>query len=233
MKTISRLFLKTACLLGLASCASQPGPADPHRELENRVARRRELAVLFVGNSYSFGVPRAFEEICAEHGKSVRTGHATTGGWSLARHAAAPGTLRKIRSGNWDIVALQEFSETPALPRLQRDLAMLPPLHELVAEIRQAGAIPLLVQTWGRQRGNPKLAGDDFTAMTERLRQGTRAAAKSAGNLVIVPAGDRWEREVNAGRAAELFQPDGSHPTPTGNRTTAEAFYRTIFGSEE
>jgi hypothetical protein len=66
--------------------------------------------------------------------------------------------------------------------------------------------------------------------MMSRLREGYQAAADDAGGLVVVPAGDAWEREVSAGRGARLFKDDGSHPSPLGNELTAEVFYETLFG---
>lgn len=233
MKTISRLFLKLTCLLGLASCAGHTAlPGVRHREQDERIRRKREPAVLFVGNSYSFGVPAAFKQVAAEHGITVRTGHATYGGWSLAKHAENAATLRKIRSGGWDVVVFQEYSLTPALPPRRRAKEMFPPLRTLVAAAREAGAVPLLYQTWGRRDGDPQIAGDDFHAMNARVRDGYRAASAEMDGIVIVPAGDDWEREFSAGRGRSLFQEDGSHPSAAGNRVTAETFYRTLFGPE-
>jgi hypothetical protein len=206
---------------------------DPQRELAARVRGQPELAVLFVGNSYSFGVPKAFSKLAAEQHRKVRVGHATYGGWTLQQHAKNEATLRKIRDGKWDLVVIQEQSEIPALPARKCAAAMFPPLRQIVTEVRQQGAIPLLYQTWGRRDGNPKVRHDDFRAMTARLRVGYQAAAANAGGLVVVPVGDAWEREVTAGRSRELFMEDGSHPTPLGNRLTAGVFFKTFFAGND
>jgi hypothetical protein len=226
-----------ACLLsffGISACSSQPplppGP-DPRLELSKRVSKKPEPAVLFVGNSYSFGVPKAFSKLAAEHGKKLRVGHATYGGWTLQQHSENAATLRKIREGRWDIVVIQEQSEIPALPPQKRDPAMFPPLRKLVSQVHQEGAIPILYQTWGRRDGDQKVHPDDFHAMNRRLRLGYRAASQNAGGLVIVPVGDAWEDEVSAGRGSALFMEDGSHPSPSGNQLTAKVFYKTIFGN--
>lgn len=230
MKSIALLLLKLGFILSLASCAwRSPLPSsgmDPQRELTERVRSKPELAVLFVGNSYSFGVPKAFSKIAKEHGKNVRVGHSTFGGWTLAKHAAYEPTLKKIREGNWDIVVIQEHSEIPAMSRWKRDATMFPPLRKLVTEARDHGAIPILYQTWGRRDGDAKVRHDDFHAMNARVREGYQAAARNAGGLLVVPAGDAWEREMNAGHGGGLFMPDGSHPTPIGNSVTAEVFYQ-------
>lgn len=226
--------MKLSCLLGflgISSCASRTAPAiSAGPELEQRVAATPELAVLFVGNSYSFALPATFKKLAAERGKKVRVGHSTYGGWTLAKHAANEATLNKIRSGHWDLVVIQEQSEIPAMPERRRAKEMSAPLRLLVAEVRQQGAIPLLYQTWGRRDGDIKRENDSFHAMNHRLRVGYQSAAKSVGGVRVVPVGDAWEREVLAGRGPGLFVDDGSHPSTRGSELTAAVFCDTIFG---
>jgi len=230
------LFVKLSAILaffGITSCANRPPlPAahpSPEKELRGRIASTPSPAILFVGNSYSFGVPKAFSKQAAAIGKTVRVGHSTYGGWSLARHAEHEPTLRKIRDGKWDVVVFQEQSQIPAMSREKRAARMFPPLRRLVTEARKAGAVPVLYQTWGRRDGDEKTKDDHFDAMTERLREGYRAAARDAGGVVVVKVGDAWQKEIRAGRAGGLFQNDGSHPTPGGNDLTASVFIGTFF----
>ena len=231
------MFPKSLLLLSLfafASCAAQRrSPEDLQREVSERIHSKSRPAILFVGNSYSFGVPAALEKIAAKHGQSIRTGHSTNGGWKLSQHAKHEATLRKIRSGHWDIVVLQEYSETPAMPFWIRRPAMIPAVRSLAKEARDAGAIPVLYQTWGRRDGNkahPFLCPfDNFLKMSRRLRSGYASASEACGGILIIPAGDFWEREVISGHGGELFQPDGSHPTDAGNHLTATAFHTSLF----
>ena len=228
------ILVNLACLLsffGISACATRaPQPASPGRaELSARIRAKPDLAVLFVGNSYSFGVPKAFSKCAAGQGQKVRVGHATYGGWTLRKHAGNEATLRKIRDGRWDIIAIQEQSEIPAMAAGKRAAAMFPPLRQLVQEARQQDAVPVLYQTWGRRDGDPKRRNDDFHAMTARLRAGYQAAAANAGGLVVIPVGDAWEREISAGRGGGLFMEDGSHPTPRGDELTAETFFAAFF----
>jgi hypothetical protein len=233
VKSIARFFMSLSVLLGITGCAAPVPPAgeEARRELAARVRADPELAVLFVGNSYSFGVPRAFSRYAASHGKKVRTGHATYGGWTLERHSRNEATLHKIRDGRWDVVVIQEQSLIPAMPAGERAVKMLPPLRQLVAVVRENGAVPVLYQTWGRRDGDKEVPGDDFLAMNHRLREGYRAAAADAGGLLVVPVGDAWETEVRADRGDSLFMADGSHPSPHGDRVTAAAFYEAIYGA--
>jgi hypothetical protein len=195
--------------------------SDTRREVRERLRGKAEPAILFIGNSYSFGVPAALGELASENGRKIRTGHSTHSGWTLARHAQHDATLRKIRSGRWDVIVLQEYSLNPSKFSLLRDREMFPAVRSLVAEINAVGAIPVLYQTWGRR--------DSFATMNPKVRDGYLAASRNAGGVLVVPVGDYWEREINKGRGNELFQPDGSHPTRIGNRLTATAFYDALF----
>ena len=204
--------------------------AEARGELHDRVASKTKPAILFVGNSYSFGMPKAFAEICAEHDQPIRIGHSTYGGWSLSQHVKNKPTLEKIRQGNWDVVVLQEQSQIPSYKPRHRNPMMLPAVKKLADEARAAGAIPILYQTWGRLHGDQQsIPGDTSAAMSARLAAGYQAASEAAGGLVIVHVGDAWAKEIAAGRGEPLFLDDGSHPTSVGNHLTARVFYNSIF----
>ena len=223
-------LLAAAMIAGLTSCAADPvaTPVDARRDLSEKVAGASTLDVLFVGNSYSFHVPAAFAKEAERRGKNVKVEQLTHGGWTLGRHAESADTLEKIRSQKWDVVVFQEQSRIPSQAAM-RAMFMSPNLKSLAAEARKQGAVPVLYQTWGYRDGDPKVSGDDFAAMTARVREGYRAAAKDAGGLFIVPVGDAWEREVAAGRGAALFKSDGSHPTAKANSLTAGVFADAFF----
>ena len=116
----------------------------------------------------------------------------------------------------------------PARSHWVRRFRMRPALAKLAREVRAAGAVPLLMQTWGYRHGDSSQAHDDFHKMTERLRQGTRTEAARV-KLAVVPVGDVWQNEVRQGRADDLFDRDGYHPTRIGNQTTAQAVYDVLF----
>jgi hypothetical protein len=214
MKTI----LKLLPVLLLAACAS------PQRILHQQTSRnfspdKKTASILFIGNSYSFNVPGKLKEIAAEKGTNLNIEQITHGGWTLAQHVASGQASR----------AIQEHSLIPA-NTIKRGREMYPNVRTLAREARATGAVPVLYQTWGRQHGNPLFSSkDDFKSMNRRVREGYRQASRYAGGLLVVPAGDAWEKEAEAGRGSLLYQPDGSHPTPYGDRITAETFYRTLF----
>ena len=221
------MLAKILGFLGLSACALPPVSGE--REKLDAMAKDGKLSVLFVGNSYSFGVPKAFGDLAASKGKNVRIGHSTYSGWSLLQHSHNPGTLKKLNEGNWDVVVIQDYSLNPSHGARVRRLNMDPGVQFFASKSRELGAVPLLYQTWGRRDGDPTVAGDDFYRMNDRVRKGYLTASQRSGGTIIVPAGDAWEREFRAGRGADLFIQDGSHPSAFGNKITVKQFYKTIF----
>merc|ERR1712054_335535 len=80
----------------------------------------RPLSVLFIGNSYTFvnDVPGMVANISASASLPIRYDEATAGGASLFQHAnmSLPNgraTMKLLLSQHWDVVVLQDQSETP------------------------------------------------------------------------------------------------------------------------
>jgi hypothetical protein len=223
-----KMFAKILAFFGLSSCALPTVPGEG--EKLRAAAKKDEMGILFIGNSYSFGVPAAFRKLAESNGKDVRIGHSTYGGWTLVKHMSNPPTLKKLREGDWDVVVIQEYSLGPSKKEPERVLNMDPGVQFFAAEARAIGAVPLLYQTWGRRDGDPGIEDDDFYKMNRRVRHGYRAASRNAGGVAIVPAGDAWESEFRARKGRELYVEDGSHPSAFGNEVTAKEFYRVIYG---
>jgi len=216
-------IISVAALLLVSACSN-------NRLLRqvSATASTAPTSILFIGNSYSFNIPKELRRTAKRHGKKIRVGQITHGGWSLAQHVKSGEAIREIREGDWDIVVLQEQSRIPALP-FRRIREMIPNVRKLADEARAAGALPILYQTWGRRDGDSYFSSrDTFHAMNQRLRSGYQQAAKAAGGLAVVPVGDAWEREVDSGKGDSLFMPDGSHPTASGEKLTAEVLFTTL-----
>lgn len=198
------------CASLLASCSVKPPGSPP-----SLPGLKDGATVLFIGNSYSFGVPDAFCREAEKRGVSLHVERVAHNGWALAKHAKNPKTIDAIRRRSWDVIVLQELSVIPARP-LQRAFHMMPALADLTKIIREQGATPVFYQTWGRR--------DSFEPMNSRIREGYQAASAAMGGIPVVPVGDAWAREIEAGRGDALYQEDGSHPTSHGNSVSAGVF---------
>jgi hypothetical protein len=220
------MLAKIWAFFGLTGCT----PFFP--DSGKNAVKNDHLQVLFIGNSYSFDVPKSFQEIASKNGKHVKIASSTYGGWNLAQHREHEPTLKKLRSKKWDLVVIQDFSLNAAYPESRRVKEMYPAVLFFANEAKAIGARPMLYQTWGRRDGQPGLRGDDFYQMNARIRDGYSRAADYAGGVEIAPVGDAWEREFRKGNGKKLFIEDGSHPSDYGNRVSAVVFYEKIFGCE-
>ena len=208
---------------------------DEKGVLRERLGTTDTPRILFVGNSYSFKVPKVLARIAQDSGRRIVVEGVTRGGWTLEKHARSEDTLTRIRDGRWDVVVLQEQSQRPSFSKAQRTREMIPHVRTLAAEIRKAGAVPVFFQTWGRRdgdRSNRKIFPDDtFEKMQGRLVIGYNEAAVVAGYAPVVPVGEAWAMEVSKGRGKRLFSKDGSHPSTVGVELSARIFHDFFFGS--
>jgi hypothetical protein len=205
----------------------------PHKALVDRVKQAKELRVLFIGNSYSFKIPKQFEKLARAERHKLTVEQETKSSWTLAKHAASRQTLDRIAQGKWDIVVLQEQSRIPSFSESQRQRGMYPAAKSLAAAIREAGAIPVFFLTWGRKDGDKQnTKNDTYAAMQERLTQGYEMAAKHAGDACVVPVGNVWSMIRSEGQNNELYAKDGSHPSAAGNYLGACVFYTTFYDAE-
>lgn len=219
---------KILAFLGLSGCVPATSGVEKIRKISEGMDNPK-ISILFIGNSYSFGVPREFARLAKSKGKQVSVNQSTIGGWTLKQHMEQPETLEKLRSRKWDVIVIQDHSLNPGSGENYRRSEMDPGVKFFADEARAIGAVPLLYQTWGRRDGFPP-QGDNFYEMNERVRNGYRRASERAGGVSIVPVGDAWEREFRANRGAMLYHEDGSHPSAAGDAVTAAEFYRVIFG---
>lgn len=228
-------------LIGLYGCislcttggAQEVKEVSAHQAVVTKVKQAGTLHVLFIGNSYSFKLPKQFEKLAISEGQKLKVAQVTKGGWTLAKHAASKETLEQIAHGKWDIVVLQEQSQIPSLPESQRVKMMQPATKILASAVRKANAIPVLFMTWGRKNGDQQNAqyfpDDTYPAMQNRLSHGYHEAAKQAGNIYVVPVGEAWSVVRVPGKDAGLYAKDGSHPTARGDYLGACVFYSAFY----
>ena len=70
------------------------------------------------GNSFTYynDLPAMVAEMAASDGRAYEYDSHLEGGWSWEKHAASEVTMDKIRSRQWDVVVLQEYSTRAAYP---------------------------------------------------------------------------------------------------------------------
>jgi hypothetical protein len=193
----------------------------------------RNMRILLVGNSYTAGTRRAFDQQVGLR-KGVVAGYITPGGWTLEKHLESQNTTDTIRTGNWDVVVLQEQSQLPSLPG-KHGKRFHESVDALVKLIRESGARPILYMTWGRRNGdeaNPHV-NPDYTTMQDRLTAAYRAAGDRNG-VPVAPVGEAWRRvrAANPSLGKQLYRKDGSHPSAKGAFLAACVLTATIFGEE-
>ena len=187
--------------------------------------------VLFVGNSYSFKVPKLFSELAKSGGKKIEVAQLTKGGWTLAKHSASEETMEKISGTQWDVIVFQEQSQIPSFPDAAN--RMNAPAQKLVDAAKNSGARTIYYETWGRRDGDTRnRKGDTFAAMQKRLTAGYAGVAKHTKSEVA-PVGQAWSavQKISKGPGKDLWSKDGSHPSARGAYLAACVFYSVIFKS--
>ena len=94
-----------------------------------------EVRILFVGNSYTGGIRKAFSKLVAAspEGSAVKIEYISPGGRTLASHLKNPSVTQKITDGKWDFVVLQDQSQTPAVfPDKFKNDTFAPPLKVFI-----------------------------------------------------------------------------------------------------
>ena len=87
---------------------------------KNNMRSEVESECTFVtsGNSFTYynDLPAMVAEMAASDGRAYEYDSHLEGGWSWEKHAASEVTMDKIRSRQWDVVVLQEYSTRAAYP---------------------------------------------------------------------------------------------------------------------
>lgn len=174
-------------------------------------------SVLFVGNSLTDanGLEERVRELAEDAGAPVEVEAVVRSGYSLEDHLTAGSALKRIRSGRFGVVVLQQGPST--LPQSRADL--IRDADRLVRETRAVGARPVLLMVWPL-RGQRQ----------EDVSASYRAAAVATGAL-LVPAGEAWQAARRRDSSLALTTSDGFHPSPLGTYLAALTLHCTLHGS--
>ena len=188
--------------------------------------------ILFIGNSYTGQVRSMVTKFfAASTHRKIRLEFITPGGRTLKQHGETAQTMKRISDGGWDIVVLQDQSQTPAVFP-EKFLNASKGLNKVITE---SGAKTGYYQTWGRRDGDKQNAGrfGTYTKMQDALTKAYTQAAKR-DKALLIPVGEVWRalRKSDAKLGRELYKGDGSHPSAKGAYLVACCFYAVLTGGD-
>jgi len=228
MKNLKYFLSKLALLITCCLLFSALGCA-PAMDCSNLQASESCTRVLFIGNSYTYvnDLPTTFMNLARSGGHKTEVGMSAQGGWMLADHVKSSDTIAKINSEKWNFVVLQEQSEVPAFQQT-RSSEMYPALRVLIGDIEADEAKPILFLTWAYRDGLPANGMPNYASMQAQINNGYILMSQ-AFNVPVAPVGVAWQNVRNQDPQINLWQDDGSHPTPEGTYLAACVFYADIF----
>ncbi len=214
------------------------------------------MRLLFLGNSllgisasYSNNIPAILTRLAANLGDEIVYTSIAPSGWLLADHATNAASTNAINSGNFDLVVLQEKSETPSLPT-DRDTLMFPACRTLNSLVTNHAERTMFYETWGQINGDPNSNCNSydipaqyktcnypsfasFTSMNISIRKAYASIGTELG-AAISPVGLAWARVRTERTNLNLYIPDDAfgdrHPNSYGSYLAACVFYSAVFG---
>ncbi|WP_057938605.1 DUF4886 domain-containing protein [Algoriphagus resistens] len=180
------------------------------------------LRVLFIGNSYTYywNLPQVVSKMAESRGEVVLSKKSTLGGSSLKQHWNSYRGLKSrkmVEDSSWDIVILQNHSRST----LDSLADFMNYGTKWIDWINKMNAAPILYMTWAREF-NPM--------MQDAIANGYDSLAGQSG-AKLSPVGLVWKQARTLRPDLDLFDSDGSHPSPIGTYLTACVLYRTITGN--
>jgi hypothetical protein len=177
------------------------------------------INILFIGNSFTQrnDLPGLIAQMAAVRKKRIQHELISVGGASLRTHWNAGRSAKKIATGEYDYVVLQEQSTLPV--KNAKRMAENVRLFDEV--IKQAGSKTVLYMTWARQH-----APESQQAITKAYT----SIGKEIG-AIVVPVGSVWKKFLAKHDKPPLYDRDGSHPSLAGSYLAACVFLATLLKS--
>jgi hypothetical protein len=174
--------------------------------------------VLLVGNSHTYyngGInTHLMGMLHASHPDWVVSA-STAGGYSLKDHWRRAVTMNAIRTGDWDLVILQESSRVP----VDQPDSFYTYSRKLRATIDSTGAETGFYMThgWLNYPGMIDTLSAAYTQIGTEL------------NALVCPAGLAWQRWRDLDPQVSLFASDNYHPNPLGTYLSTCVIYASIW----
>ncbi|MFC2090824.1 hypothetical protein ACFLT1_08610 [Bacteroidota bacterium] len=187
----------------------------------NAYPQKKELSVLFVGNSYTYNNNLAHLVAIMSEGTDtkIRSRRSVAPGAFLWEHwngRRGLNTRAIIETGDFDIVVLQDNS----MATIQSPDSTLKYVNRFAALNAQYGAKTFLFNTWAREK---------VPQFQKEIDQKYAEAAALSG-ATRVPVGEAWQLAMDIRHNIDLYISDGSHPTDLGSLLTATMFVKAITG---
>lgn len=184
-------------------------------------SQQKELKVLFVGNSYTYGYNLAHivSIISAETSTKLITRKSVLPGAYLGEHWNGGRELKTkeiIAEGDFNVVVLQDFS----MSAIFTPDSLLKYVKLFSEYNRNFGVQTYLFNTWAREKV------PQFQSEIDELYG---QAARENG-AVRVPVGAAWALAQDLRPMVDLYTSDGSHPNELGTMLSASVFVRVING---
>ena len=207
------IFIVMICIAG---CTPAPASEEP-------------VQILFIGNSYTFAnqMPETFATLAELGGHEVMITSLAKGGYSLAKHAEDSATRSALESQSWDYVILQEQSDFP-VSQSDRERNMYPSIRQFKEWAAAKGAETILFMPWAYRDGFPMSGLADYQEMQAEVANAYLEIADEL-DLRVAPVGLAWQDVLQHEPQLDMWQIDGSHPSPLGSYLAASVFYALIF----
>jgi len=181
-------------------------------------AAQTPTRVLFVGNSLTYwndGLFSHLERLAARAQPpiAVTTGRSVVPGAFLKSLWARPEARQAIGAKAHDVVVLQEDLPETNVEDFREHARLF------VAEVRKAGARPVLLMAWAYERLG-------WITMDE-IARAHRAAATEL-KVDVAPVGLAWRRATQRRPDLTLLAPDGEHPSIHGTYLATAVVYATV-----
>lgn len=218
--SVRPLFV-AACILVSGACSA----------FGNNASSTGCKQVLFIGNSLTYvnDLPKLFEQYveASYPGVSVCTSMVAKPGVTLTDHRRAGDALAKLRERRWDYVVIQEGrnvlpgGSVDGIPFYSYPSEFIAQASFFAESSREAGATPVLFETWGRE-----------DEVSFSYVDAAFIAAQEAADALVAPVGRVWA-DVASKNGLVLLQPDGSHPSKQGSMLAAMTLAQTLFGQSK
>lgn len=216
-------------------------PEDEWERVREKAKTGKGIKVLFIGNSLTYynKMPNLFCDLSTLADKMVTVDSLTYAGQNLVMMREDPNMWRaiedKITSTNWDIVVFQTDRIYTVMTEYYPDypLKTCRASEEIVAMIKDAGALPVIYSAFGVNRGYMDVDGHTKNISAIEINNlviSYDAAISQKTGCKTVYTNATFSNLLTSHPELGLYHTDNRHPSAVGSALIACDFYTVIFG---